>query len=675
MAPGVAAPAAPPPALADAVRAGRWAEVSAALEQAPPPFTPAVALAAARAARRLGDPAGALRLLERTLPGGGPLSPALRLEAARAAVELGRDPLPLVKPLLPTNAPPAHRRAARELLHDAWWSLPLELLPKPSAALPRTLRRELEAAAAVRGGDAALAAALLRQRTDDLAASEAARFLAGRPGLGTRVALLTAQALLDSGAWREANELLRTVGEPTMVSERARLAFLRGRASYRLGDLAAAGAFFDASLAISADTGTRFAAAVQRARVAELQGELERALLLWDVARKAQGREVEGWDGAVQTRAGLGRGPEAAAILERAPPAVSRVSGPRLAATLLTHGDVSTARRVLARLSPSAPVVRLLALAAGRDEASTTRSRAAALLADPRAGAIRDLAVEFLPPPIDGAPAERVTGAAAVARVAALHGVAAARRAFLAGLRADPRWAALCDGDVAEPSQWTGPAAELVAIGLEVEAATLFAGHFPADSPTELAWSARRLASWGSGPAALAAGERLWGELGGVPAALVPDEILPLLLPEELVSPAAAAAREAGIPPAWLVGTIRRESRFDSHARSLAGAIGIAQFMPETARRHGMDIAALWSPDQALPLAAGELKTLTEMVGVNLVAVTAAYNAGPAVVAAWRKRLGPDASEALFAAAVPYRETAAYVVSVVEGAQLARYLR
>lgn len=673
MAPGVAASATPPPTLADAARGGRWAEVREVVpDQAQLPA--AVALVAARAALQLGDAGRALAALEHALPAAGALAPALRLEAGRAALALGRDPVPVLRPLLAPSAPGAQRRAVRELLHEAWWSMDASRLPRPSAALPRPLRRELEAALAVRGGDAVRAASLLRQGTGDAAAAEAAVFLARRGGLQGRLATLTAQTLLDSGAWREADALLAPLAEPATPSERALLAYLRGRAAYRLGDLSRAAACFDASLAASHEPPSRFAAAVQRARVAELAGDLEGALPFWDMARRAQSREVEGWDGALQTRAALGRGGEAAELLDHAPLPVVKVVGPRLAAVLLARGDPLSARRVLGRFAPGTPLVRLLLLAAERDDVVAARARAAALLADARAGALRDLALDLLPPAIDGTLPERIE-ARDVARVTALHGVAAARQAFLAALRADPQWSALCDGVVAEPAQWRGPAAELVAVGLEMDAAVLFADSFPSRSPAELAWSARRLAAWGNGPAALAAGERLWRTLGGVPASLIPDPLLPLVLPEELAASSTIAAREADVPPAWLAATIRRESRFDRRARSAAGALGVAQVVPETARRHGLAVEALWVPEHALPLAARELASLRDRLGADLVAVAAGYNAGPGVVESWRRRLGDCASASLLAAAIPYRETATYVAAVVEGAQLARYLR
>jgi hypothetical protein len=94
----------------------------------------------------------------------------------------------------------------------------------------------------------------------------------------------------------------------------------------------------------------------------------------------------------------------------------------------------------------------------------------------------------------------------------------------------------------------------------------------------------------------------------------------------------------------------------------------------DTARWLGADEAALFDADAALALAAGELSRLERRFGPRLEVVAAAYNAGDAVAAAWLDWLGPSVNVALFAAAVPYRETSSYVIAVIEGGSLTRQL-
>jgi len=92
-----------------------------------------------------------------------------------------------------------------------------------------------------------------------------------------------------------------------------------------------------------------------------------------------------------------------------------------------------------------------------------------------------------------------------------------------------------------------------------------------------------------------------------------------------------AASRHA-LPPAFLTRLIWQESSFRPHVVSSAGAQGIAQFMPGTAGERGL--ADPFDPEQAIPKAAELLAELRVRFG-NLGLAAAAYNGGPARVAAW----------------------------------------
>lgn len=668
----------PPAELVAAVRAGHWQEVSTLAAALAPPLPPAVALVAARAERAQGQAGKALALLRQALPRAGELAPALRLEAARAATQAGSDPLPFVQPLVQRATPSGQRHAAADIVRDGAGTLPTSLVRGwLRRGLPRGLRREVAAELALRGRDVAAASRLLAERGDDAAALRVALWLAGESNVPVSVRLAAASALLAGGHWREADALLAAMPRPSATAERFRLAFLRGRAAYRLGRLADAATFFSAALDLAPAGAARFEAAVQRARTAELAGDLPTALSFWDAARTAAPREVEGWDGGARCRAALGHAAEAAALVLRAPPGVQRVAGPRLVALLLSRGELDPAEKVLRRLPASLAVVRMLdvALAAKRGNIDTARARAAALLADKRGGQWRELVLDLLPPSGGVAPALPSTRQVdALARYAASWGVAGARDALLRALAADPEWAAALAGATTAPAALPEPVAALVGVGLEADAAELFASRFPSSTVLDLAWSARTLAAWGNGSAALTAGERLWERLGGVPACLVPERVLALVLPPPLVADCARAASAEGVPPDWVVAVVRQESRFDARARSAAGAVGIAQLVPETARRLGVAPEQAWEPDTALTLAARELKALRGTLGERLGPVAAAYNAGEAVTRTWLAASGGSAEEPLFAAFVPYRETAGYVLAVREGVELARPL-
>ncbi|HVN76971.1 MAG TPA: transglycosylase SLT domain-containing protein [Thermoanaerobaculaceae bacterium] len=666
----------PAPALADAVRGGRWAEVRAAADSLPRPLAPEVALAAARAARFTGDAARALDLARGAIARGGELAPALRLEAAAAAASLGRDPFPFLAPLLARSAPPAPRREAERCLRAAWETLPIETVRRVRrGTVPRELWREHSALLAERAGDREAALRVLEERVGDRAALRAARWLAGAPGVSPAGTLAVAEALLAGGAWHDADALLATQSRPLDAQLRFRWAFLRGRAAYRLGDLDRAAKAYDEALAAASSDADRFAAAVQRARTAEVAGDVAAAMPLWDAARAAAPREVEGWDGGARTRAVAGRASDAAALLQSCPVPVARVAGPRLAAILLARGELAAANAALARLPDRLPVVRVLSIASqvASGDVEGARTRTADVLADPRSGGWRETVLGLLPaanqpPEGTAAPMREPTQ---LARLAATRGAPAARASLAAALLADPAWAPLFQREPAEPAAWVGAAQRLVAVGMDSDAASVFPGSFPRRTPEETAWSAARLAAWGNRPAALTAGEQLWTDVGAFPAVLLPAALLRRILPEQLIAGCHAAARAEGASAGWLVGIIRQESRFDSGAFSSAGAVGISQFVPDVASQMGVSREELRDPDIALRLAAREVCRLRARYGARLPIVAAAYNAGENVVTSWLTEMGDNPADAVFAAAIPYRETAGYVLAVCEGAELA----
>jgi hypothetical protein len=91
------------------------------------------------------------------------------------------------------------------------------------------------------------------------------------------------------------------------------------------------------------------------------------------------------------------------------------------------------------------------------------------------------------------------------------------------------------------------------------------------------------------------------------------------------------------LPRDFFARLIWKESRFDPNAVSPAGAEGIAQFMPGTAKIRGL--ADSFDVEQAIPASArylGELKTGFGNLGL----AAAAYNAGETRVSRWLKSGG-----------------------------------
>jgi soluble lytic murein transglycosylase-like protein len=86
------------------------------------------------------------------------------------------------------------------------------------------------------------------------------------------------------------------------------------------------------------------------------------------------------------------------------------------------------------------------------------------------------------------------------------------------------------------------------------------------------------------------------------------------------------------LPRDFLARLIWKESRFDANAVSPAGAEGIAQFMPGTAKLRGLENS--FDAGQAIPASAAYLADLRRSFG-NLGLAAAAYNAGENRVSNW----------------------------------------
>jgi hypothetical protein len=91
-------------------------------------------------------------------------------------------------------------------------------------------------------------------------------------------------------------------------------------------------------------------------------------------------------------------------------------------------------------------------------------------------------------------------------------------------------------------------------------------------------------------------------------------------------------AVENGLPPAFLIRLIWRESGFRPNAVSHKGAQGIAQFMPVTAKERGLEDP--FEPSSAISHSARLLADLKQAFG-NLGLAAAAYNAGAERVRGW----------------------------------------
>lgn len=130
----------------------------------------------------------------------------------------------------------------------------------------------------------------------------------------------------------------------------------------------------------------------------------------------------------------------------------------------------------------------------------------------------------------------------------------------------------------------------------------------------------------------------------------------------------APAAEEFRLPPPLLYGLAREESAFEAEVVSWAGAIGLCQLMPFTAREEAErvrvalpSLEALRDPRLNARLGASHLARRMSL-GHPLLAI-AAYNAGPGNVTKWRKA-HPDLPLDAFVESIPVEQTRNYVKKV-----------
>lgn len=110
-----------------------------------------------------------------------------------------------------------------------------------------------------------------------------------------------------------------------------------------------------------------------------------------------------------------------------------------------------------------------------------------------------------------------------------------------------------------------------------------------------------------------------------------------------------AAAKKTDVPAVVIAAVLQTESNGRPWIKSPAGARGLMQVLPATARHMG--ILDWWVPKRNILAGALYLKWLLVVFDGNLPKVLAAYNAGPTVVARYN-------------GIPPYRETQDYVRKV-----------
>ena len=150
-----------------------------------------------------------------------------------------------------------------------------------------------------------------------------------------------------------------------------------------------------------------------------------------------------------------------------------------------------------------------------------------------------------------------------------------------------------------------------------------------------------------------------------------------LMMPE-LLFPLPFTPRSRTVEPALILAVIRQESQFNPAAVSHAGARGLMQLMPATAKRVagqsglGYSKGRLTSdPDYNMRLGTSYLAGLLDSFNGSHVMALAAYNAGPSRVNRWVAEHGdprdPKVDPIQWIEQIPFSETRNYVMRVMEG--------
>ncbi len=133
------------------------------------------------------------------------------------------------------------------------------------------------------------------------------------------------------------------------------------------------------------------------------------------------------------------------------------------------------------------------------------------------------------------------------------------------------------------------------------------------------------------------------------------------------------SARQTQLDEAWVYGVMRQESRFQTEIRSSAGAMGLMQLMPATARwvanRIGMkdfQQSMVTDIDVNIRLGTYYLRYVYDLLDGSPVLASAAYNAGPGRARQWRATTPMEG--AIYAESIPINETRDYVKKVLVNA-------
>jgi soluble lytic murein transglycosylase len=143
-----------------------------------------------------------------------------------------------------------------------------------------------------------------------------------------------------------------------------------------------------------------------------------------------------------------------------------------------------------------------------------------------------------------------------------------------------------------------------------------------------------------------------------------------LLYPRPYDREVRSAAKLVDVSPELIYGVMRQESLYQTDAVSSAGAYGLLQLLPETARRTARAWKRpkpaqqdLFDPAVNVTLGAAQLRAMVDRFGGQTLVALAGYNAGPNAAVRWLPSQAIDSD--VWIENIPYNETRTYVQRIL----------
>ncbi len=173
-----------------------------------------------------------------------------------------------------------------------------------------------------------------------------------------------------------------------------------------------------------------------------------------------------------------------------------------------------------------------------------------------------------------------------------------------------------------------------------------------------------------------------WATMVGRIAQAERVEAAPLAYPTNAIPRKTRISK--GVEKPMVYAIARQESAFNPKARSSAGALGLLQLMPGTARQTARNLGLSYKksrltsdPAYNATLGAAFLGELVDEFSGSYILTFAAYNAGKNKVKEWIERFGdprnPKIDPIDWVESIPYGETRNYVQRITENLQVYRY--